>query len=124
MEANEARAEFRPTPGPWKAIEWNIHAATTVVADRPGENPPLIPICECSGHGRAADECLDDARLIAAAPRMLDLLERLGKILEPNPTLDTQAQIDGANSAAVAIARKRIGEFFDELEEGYARLRV
>jgi hypothetical protein len=122
MDAIEAWPEFRPTPGPWKAIEWGCNAATTVVATPPDGKP--IVICECSGQGRAAVECLDDAHLIEAAPKMLDLLERLSKILEPNPTLDTQAQIDGANSAAVAIARKRIGEFFDELEAGYARLRV
>ena len=74
-ESTLARPEFTPTPGPWKAIKWSCHAATTVVADRP-DGKPLV-ICECSGHGRAADECLDDARLIAAVPRMLAVLRKL-----------------------------------------------
>jgi hypothetical protein len=63
-------------------------------------------------------EQIANARLIQYAPRMRNLLEHLAEILAPHPTLDTQAQIDGANSAAVAIARKRVDEFLAELEGG------
>jgi hypothetical protein len=63
------------TPAPWRAIQWNCQAATTVVSERPDGNP--LVVCECSGHGRYAEASLDDARLIAAAPELLEALERL-----------------------------------------------
>ena len=56
--------------------------------------------------------------LIADAPRMLRLLKHLAEILKHNPKLDTQAQIDGENAAAVYIARLRLSEFLAELSGG------
>jgi len=56
--------------------------------------------------------------LIADAPRMLRLLKHLAEILEHNPKLDTQAQIDGENAAAIYIARLRLSEFLAELPGG------
>ncbi|WP_298875807.1 hypothetical protein [uncultured Bradyrhizobium sp.] len=64
MEANH-------TPGPWEAIPWECRAATTIVHKQSGR-----VIAECSGLGRMSDDCLDDARLIAAAPDMLRALEK------------------------------------------------
>jgi hypothetical protein len=54
------------THGQWRAIEWTRHAATTVVVDDPTCVTGKRVIAEC--------EIEDDARLIAAAP---DLLERV-----------------------------------------------
>jgi hypothetical protein len=59
------------TPGPWEAIEWSCHAPTTVVTEHLGHR---ILIAECSGGGRSAAESIDDARLIAAAPELLEAL--------------------------------------------------
>lgn len=59
------------TPGPWEAVEWKCHAATSVVVERDGQ---VVQIAECSGFGRMSDECLADARLIAAAPDLLNAL--------------------------------------------------
>lgn len=57
------------TPGPWEAKNWSCHAPTTVMAaDR-------TVIAECAGLGRDADECIADARLIAAAPEPLEALQ-------------------------------------------------
>lgn len=64
------------TPGPWKAIPWQCHAATSVVVERDGT---VIQVAECSGFGRMSDESIADARLIAAAP---DLLLALGMLTD------------------------------------------
>ncbi|MDP9992011.1 hypothetical protein J2W28_001039 [Variovorax boronicumulans] len=56
------------TPGPWRAVEWTCHAATTVIAGG-------VVVAECSGFGRLADESLGDARLVAAAPELLVALQ-------------------------------------------------
>jgi len=53
-------------------------------------------------------------RLLAENERMLRLLKHLAEILEHNPKLDTQAQIDGENAAAIYIARLRLTEFLAE----------
>jgi len=50
---------------------------------------------------------------LAENRRMLKLLSHLAEILEHNPRLDTQAQIDGENAAAIYIARLRLAEFLD-----------
>ena len=56
------------TPGPWRADAWNFHSRTTV---RAGDET----IAECHGHGRDRHQCEADARVIAAAPLMLEALE-------------------------------------------------
>lgn len=70
-----AAATAHHTPGPWQALNWVCHAATTIKA---GD----IVVAECSGFGRYADESLADARLIASAPELLracvQMLERSG----------------------------------------------
>ena len=63
------------TQGPWQAVKWTCHAATTIKA---GD----VVVAECSGFGRYADESLADARLIAAAP---DLLAALQEIVKNDP---------------------------------------
>jgi len=60
------------TPGPWSAVEWSCHAATTVVADVDGRR---VVVADCSGHGRYATDSISDARLIAAAPELLEALK-------------------------------------------------
>lgn len=61
------------TAGPWKAVEWNCNAATTIKA---GD----IVVAECSGFGRYADESLADARLIATTPDLFDLARRVARL--------------------------------------------
>lgn len=69
-------APAQHTPGPWHAQHWACHAPTTVGAINP-DTGEFAPIAECTGHGRPSDECLADARLIAAAPELLDALQLL-----------------------------------------------
>ena len=62
------------TPGPWTAIEWTCHANTTVVT---GEAEHRVVIADCfSTSGYKDDEAEANARLIAAAPEMADLILR------------------------------------------------
>lgn len=62
------------TPGPWRSVAWNNHAATTIVADN---GPIRVVIAECSGNGQYCDDRLADAQLIAAAPDLLRALRLL-----------------------------------------------
>ena len=64
------------TPGPWQAQEWNCHAATTIISGDTNAccKDQFVVIAECSGNGRPSNECLADARLIAAAPELLAAL--------------------------------------------------
>ena len=64
------------TPGPWTACRkidrGNVHAFH-ITADPHGS---LHPIVECrNAYGRTYDEMAANARLIAAAPEMLEALE-------------------------------------------------
>lgn len=58
------------TPGPWVAQAWLCHAKTSVLAIGKTQ------VAECSGCGATATEEEANARLIAAAPELLELLQR------------------------------------------------
>jgi hypothetical protein len=64
----EQKAEH--TPGPWKVAEWSCNAPTTVMAGS-------VVIAETAGCGRHSDECLADARLIAAAPELYEFVQEV-----------------------------------------------
>lgn len=51
-------------PGPYRAIAWNCHAATTVVR---GDGDAMVVWAECFGNGRNSKECAEFAGQIAAA---------------------------------------------------------
>jgi hypothetical protein len=58
------------TPGPWAAECWSCHAPTTVLAQPRGQTRV---IAECAGPD-SLDEDTANARLIAAAPELLEAL--------------------------------------------------
>lgn len=89
------------TPGPWAidrddrpGMAWNNHI---VQADR-----PHMAICFMTHSGRADNsECEANARLIAAAPDLLEALEGLAPILDNDGPLvaayaDMRAKVDAA----------------------------
>lgn len=82
------------TPGPWQAVEWSCHAATTIKA---GD----IVIAECSGAGRYINESLADARLIAAAPDLLAFAQSLVDAWESNEGMPYPYLIASAARAAI-----------------------
>lgn len=102
MNAFAASMSGRPyTPGPWRVLAWECHAATTVVADVDGQQ---IVVAECSGHGRYADESLDDARLIAAAPELLEALQSIMKAIESRNYFAAETHAQNIARAAIAKA--------------------
>jgi hypothetical protein len=91
------------TPGPWKAIEWTCHAPTTVVTDIG------LVVAECTGHGRDASESLGDARLIAAAPELLEALEKMMQLYDSALTgPDPQSRPQEFAQIARAAIRKAV----------------
>jgi hypothetical protein len=64
---------MRHTPGPWKLLGGEAIANTVIVQDRPGMDVKYIAQTNTSHH--SADECVANAKLIAAAPEMLEALE-------------------------------------------------
>jgi hypothetical protein len=91
------------TPGPWKAVEWRCHAKTTVKA---GE----VVVAECSGQGRYASESIADAALIAAAPDLLDALEKIATGCPPSSGEEEVIWSEVARKIAEeAIAKAKTG---------------
>lgn len=113
------------TPGPWKIAHSSYANAPFVIYvgeidpkwDRRYPLNGVNWIAEVKhDESEQHNEQIANAHLLHAAPRMLNLIEHLAEILAPHPSLSNQAQIDGANAAAVAIARLRVDEFLYELE--------
>lgn len=92
------------TLGPWQAVNWTCHAPTTIKA------ADGTVVADTSGFGRHTDDCIPDARLIAAAPEMLEALRIAQKWLcNCAPT----ANIDGPKPLpviALAIAKATGGQ--------------
>lgn len=89
------------TPGPWLAQAWNCHALTTV---RAGE----VTVAECSGHGRHTSESLADARLISAAPDLVDAATYALDVL--NQARGKQARLRAIQRLQAAITKATGGD--------------
>lgn len=86
------------TPGPWTVREWTCHAKTTVTVPNASYVTGVQVIADC--------ESESDARLIAAAPDMLDALRAcVGAIraasLGDMAALDWLRQADAQARAAI-----------------------
>ena len=65
-------------PTQWHARNWTCHAPTTVgVSSADGRQ--FTAVAECSGHGGTAEQAIEYARLVAAAPELLDAVRSLLK---------------------------------------------
>jgi hypothetical protein len=90
------------TPGPWKAGFDDGSGPTMVHRDgRPGIIAETNPGCGCCA-GEATDENRADARLIAAAPELLEALERMLSFAQAMP------QSMGADFDVIPLARAAI----------------
>lgn len=86
-----------PTPGPWRFVPWHIE-----------EGPPAVRCAE--GWIVATTASDDDARFIAAAPRLSDalwsLLVAVGQLgLTPEQRAAVVAQCDEASAALIESGR-------------------
>jgi len=94
----DSRAECSHTPAPWQVRAWSCHAPTTVgieSTDRPGW---FDVVAECSGVGaRFTREQDANARLIAAAPELLQALKEMVAI--------SDRKHDAWDAAHAAIAK-------------------
>ncbi len=78
------------TPGPWQAREWSCHAKTTVAVDDPS--------CGVTGVRVVAEcETPQDARLIAAAPGLLEAVRAIAQ--------EATAEGEAADEALAIIQR-------------------
>ncbi len=89
------------TPGPWQAVAWMCHAPTTVRAGN-------VTIAECGGQGRLVVDCEADARLIAAAPELLEqlrlMVQQFAQYVPPAPNGGNEAWRIAKARAAIAKA--------------------
>lgn len=84
------------TPGPWRVIEkvgFSVY---------PEDSPVYIAFMN-----NARSNCEANANLMAAAPEMLEALERIRGILKDNPNVRVQAK-DIGNDLAVALNFERV----------------
>ena len=103
------------TPGPWKADGYHVRQSgkhgTRMIADVCYTGPHHTPPDEYPKSCRLADEA--NARLIAAAPEMLEALERIrdyqGRFGEDDPqgvAADLLAKISSANAKSPDAGEK------------------
>lgn len=95
-------SESKHTPGPWKHIKPESYDATPLpVAARDGFRVAWVnPYAATNGDG--VDTC--NARLIAAAPELLEALERMLKFAD-GFTQCSAGQPDAKQQARAAIAK-------------------
>lgn len=90
------------TPGPWSAIEHTCRVPTTIVADSVDDFAGSRQVvAECTGFGRYAEDSIADARLIAAAPDMLQALRLAERWIDPV----RQEEWDALLAVRAAIAK-------------------
>ncbi len=93
------------TPGPWFA--WDSPRAWYVFADE-GDNPSNVPVADCTGtQERSRAECEANARLMAAAPDMLDALKAA---LENLSECDDRKRQWACDEVEAAIAKATVAE--------------
>lgn len=100
---------MNPTPGPWHIEKWNPQAifsriGTHVASATHGDGRNAFSI------GKLTDSCQNDdpeanARLIAAAPDLFDLAERVWQAHERGCQFPADLSIPGACQAAIAKAK-------------------
>lgn len=98
------------TPGPWAAIEWTCHARTTIVVDY-GHKKIVADCAPGPVSGYLDAEAEGNARLIAAAPDLLNALQSVNReFIGLNAYLETCAAeviVDNLPTVIANLKRKR-----------------
>ena len=87
------------TPGPWKCSQHLGHPAWSVHVDSGDRGRGLIIVDGVAGIDR--EHRLANARLIAAAPELLEALEYIGRFIDPTAK-DAETMV---KHARIAIAK-------------------
>ena len=89
---------MKHTPAPWKVvIDWEEKHPITVI-DPTTENHPQGPLHLCNVNPNLQDESYANARLIAAAPELLEALQEIA-LLAPERETNTYKMQDIARAA-------------------------
>jgi hypothetical protein len=92
------------TPGPW-AAELGRNGSFSIEAERGGIANGLLVLASRNEHPLMADQMHANARLIAAAPELLEALKSLVHSLDESDLIhDDQRQAFNASKAAIAKA--------------------
>jgi hypothetical protein len=101
-------SESKFTPGPWKKFSrWNDRYLA-VIDSTPDRDGAVVANCICHV-ALTNDDCVANARLIAAAPEMLAALHELITLKDTKPHDYEQRKIQAWRAAREAI-EKAIGE--------------
>jgi hypothetical protein len=103
--------EAKHTPGPWK-VEFNAPMAAIpghlIKADNTAETP--IALLWEGGGTKGGPTQIANARLIAAAPELLEALEHMVAVSNWATTIQSEEQYDAMIANAEAAIRKAKGE--------------
>lgn len=113
VEKREKRIAALPTPGPWRIVE---DRATAYILPQLGNDDTCITSVSLKGNGQNYSKNMANAKLIAAAPEMLEALEAtLAEFMHYRPQGGTHPMLGGKRAdeveaqAKAAIAKARGG---------------
>ena len=100
--------EAKHTPGPWEWAEKETRF-TVLPSRKPSNWQGPRNICERISYRGSShwEEHRANARLIAAAPEMLEALERLESVVRLNVAFEYEACVGAVDEARAAIAKAR-----------------
>ena len=103
--------EAKHTPGPWEFVEWSGHRSISADDSACGfcitVNGYRLPLCDLEGD---LDECEANARLMAAAPDLLEALLDCRRALELANFTGELAVVDAAISKALPLNASLSGQ--------------
>jgi hypothetical protein len=95
------------TPGPWKVVKTDDHISRPKDFRVDGPTYTANSCCGCSDTGNMV---LADARLIAAAPELLDALNNFVEFFAPQYYTNSGAEFQKIRADALAAIAKARGE--------------
>jgi hypothetical protein len=94
---------MKHTPGPWEQMPSGVMGSLSVW------NPQRALVVAMAG-GMSAEEGLSNARLIAAAPELLEALQEFVRVLNSGTPVNLIQEIGQAGDVARAAIAKATGE--------------
>ena len=103
------KQSLKHTPGPWMIAEPEFGSNKTYVVTCEHEDEPTLQVLvqDCS---LEQSRKMSNARLIAAAPEMLEALERITKLIETDNLIESHGRLMGSYLEACQAIEKARGE--------------